>query len=146
MESLRFIASLLQAAQWDGEPVMVSDLKARNSHSNMEQAIIVRQQTSELLNRLVTDRDQIERRIAETGRRDPLKSVTGRTALDNAINSAREMIHRMDLLLAEMNQELGLPSSTDAGSGRPQRNSASKAARRQLIKSFERAVPVAVSP
>lgn len=58
----------------------------------------LRQQAVELLDRLTADREQSERRHAETGKRDPMKFITGRTALDNAIASVREMIANMDAL------------------------------------------------
>lgn len=48
------------------------------------------------------DRESSEQRLAAAGRRDPLKAVTGATALERAIASTRDMIANMDLLLVEL--------------------------------------------
>lgn len=56
----------------------------------------LRCQAARLLQRLMTDRELSERRHAEAGRRDPMKSITGRTSFDAAIASAKEMIHQLD--------------------------------------------------
>jgi hypothetical protein len=63
----------------------------------------MRQQAAALLKRLIADRDQSEQRHAELGKRDPLKSITGRSALDNAIVATRELIVRLDELLTQLN-------------------------------------------
>lgn len=70
------------------------------------QAIQLRQQARDLLDRLVADRQSSERRAAENGKRDPMKFITGRTALDNAIASTRQIIASMDGLVARMRIEL----------------------------------------
>lgn len=72
-----------------------------------DQALQLRQQADDLLRRLLTSREQCERRQAEAGLRDPMKFVTGQSALDDAIQTTRDMIRRMDLLLEELNVELG---------------------------------------
>ena len=80
---------------------MVSTKLARRP-TNTETADM-RQQAAALLSRLIADRDQSEQRHAEQGKRDPLKSITGRSALDNAILATRELIVRLDELLAQVN-------------------------------------------
>lgn len=70
------------------------------------EATILRQQAGDLLNRLMVDREAAERRQAETGRRDPLKAVTGTTALERAIASTREMISQMDVMFRELDEGL----------------------------------------
>lgn len=72
----------------------------------MDQAVELRRQADDLLCRLLATREQTERRLAETGHRDPIKAVTGQSAYDEAIRTTRDMIHRMDDLLGEMNDEL----------------------------------------
>jgi hypothetical protein len=72
----------------------------------VHQAMQLRRQAADLLNRLITDREQSERRMAETGKRDPMKFITGRTAFDAAIASARELIANMDNLLGRLNGTL----------------------------------------
>lgn len=58
----------------------------------------LRDQTQALLDRLVADRAESEHRQHQAGRRDPLKVVTGRSALDQAIEAAREMLDRVNAL------------------------------------------------
>jgi hypothetical protein len=85
----------------------------------VEEATALRQQATELLNRLMVDCEQSKKRIAESGKRDPMKFITGRTALENAIASTREMIDNMDRMLADMNAELhGLSSAHANGHAR----------------------------
>jgi len=69
---------------------------------SLNEATQLRQQAAELLQRLMADRELSERRSAETGKRDPMKFITGRTALDGAIASTREMIGQVDSLLATL--------------------------------------------
>ena len=89
--------------------IMVID---NNSKSlSVEEARKLRHDASELLNRLIVDREQSERRFAESGKRDPMKFITGRTALDSAIASTRDLIDQMDRLLVKLNGEL---DETDA--------------------------------
>ena len=78
---------------------MVKDLKARQPSFN--DTIKMRRQAQDLLERLLADRDRIEQRLAETGKRDPIRTVTGHTALDNAIGSAREMLRHIDEVLSQ---------------------------------------------
>ena len=68
----------------------------------LAEASMLRREAHELLNRLVANRDVTERRLQETGRRDPIRTVTGTTAIERAIASTRGMIADMDVLLAEL--------------------------------------------
>jgi hypothetical protein len=70
------------------------------------EAAAVRAQTADLLVRLIAERHMSERRMAEIGKRDAMKAVTGRTALDKAIESTREMIGRMDVILAKSHADV----------------------------------------
>jgi hypothetical protein len=85
---------------------MVSNSKA--PRVDVDQTRSMRRQVGDLLQRLLADREVLEQKIAETGRRDPMKSITGRTALDTAIQATREMLNRMDALLEEMDQHIEL--------------------------------------
>ena len=69
----------------------------------VQNALELRRQTADLLKRLIADREQSERRLAEAGKRDPMKFITGRTAFDSAILSAQEMMANMNNLLANQN-------------------------------------------
>lgn len=64
------------------------------------EAAKLRTQAAELLERLLEGREMSERRAAETGKRDPMKFITGHTALESAIASTRQMIADLDALLA----------------------------------------------
>lgn len=63
-------------------------------------AATLRTQADALLQRLLADRETSEQRLAAAGKRDPLKTVTGSTALERAILATRGMIAEMDLMLA----------------------------------------------
>ncbi len=80
----------------------------------LTEAAILRQQADDLLHRLIVDRQSSEQRFAAAGRRDPLKAVTGSTALERAIASAREMIAEMDLLLVELDSGIQAVQSPQA--------------------------------
>ena len=71
------------------------------------EASTLRQQADDLLQRLLADRDTSEQRLAVSGKRDPLKTVTGFTAIERAIQDTRGIIAEMDLILA------GIDSGTD---------------------------------
>jgi hypothetical protein len=73
---------------------------------NLGETLAIRRQARALLDRLQTERESSERRLAETGKRDPMKFITGRTAMESAIAAAREMVQKMDQLLADMTGEL----------------------------------------
>lgn len=64
----------------------------------------LRHEAEQLLERLETSSAKSKQRLAENGQRDPMRSVTGRSALESAIASARSMIERMDTLLAEFDE------------------------------------------
>jgi hypothetical protein len=107
----------------------------------LEEAKQLRQQAGELLNRLIADRDASDRRAVESGKRDPMKSITGRTALENAITTARDMIVQMDSLLAS----LQLDGEKAASVAKLPRHTL-KSPARATIKSPFRPVPVPVAP
>lgn len=71
--------------------------------SMMAEANLLRKQADDLLHRLVENREAIERRIEAAGRTDPLKSITGRSALDDAIEITRDLIARADGVLGQPN-------------------------------------------
>lgn len=56
----------------------------------------VRRDARALLRQLEADRAASERRAAETGRRDALKIVTGRSALDNAVLTTERILHALE--------------------------------------------------
>lgn len=80
---------------------MVSDTP--NLSSILFEAKLLRRQADGLLLRLLENRESIEQRIHEAGRCDPLKSITGRSAMDNVIDDMREMISHADRLMGDAN-------------------------------------------
>lgn len=79
---------------------------SNRSNQTLLQAENLRNQADRLLGDLLTARLGCEERLAESGRRDPMKFVTGRTALDNAILETRAMLSQMDQLLDEFRRDL----------------------------------------
>lgn len=75
---------------------------AHSQRLSFDEALRMRRQAGDLLDRLVVDRDLSEQRQSEQGKRDPIKSITGRSAMDNAIAATRDLVNRLDSLLAEM--------------------------------------------
>lgn len=65
------------------------------------QTVAARQQAGHLLEQLIRSRDVSERRCIEEGLSDPMKTVTGRSAIEHAIASTREMIRNMDALIGD---------------------------------------------
>lgn len=64
----------------------------------------LRNEADELLRRLQESRHASERRHAEAGWRDPMKCITGRSALEEAISTTRDMITHMDALISDLNE------------------------------------------
>lgn len=59
-----------------------------------------------LLAGLIDARSRSEKRLAELNRADILKSLTGKSALDNAITSTQRMIDSLDRVLGELREQL----------------------------------------
>jgi len=71
----------------------------------------LRSQAAQLLQTLIVDRDGSDQRHLEAGKRDPLRIVTGKSALDQAIASAQDMILAMDSMIADMTGEVTVETS-----------------------------------
>ena len=65
-----------------------------------------RDEADSLLVRLIIDRQFSEQRYAAAGKSDPIKNLTGTSAMDRAIESTRVMISHMDDLLEDLRGEL----------------------------------------
>lgn len=76
------------------------------SFMNVQQTRQLRLQADSLLQQLLHGRQQSEQRLAETGQRDAMKFVTGRSAYEEAIATTRCMIRDMDQLLEQMHAEV----------------------------------------
>ena len=68
---------------------------------SLPEMVRVHAEARALLSRLVLERDRSERRRAEAGQPDPMKFITGRSALDNAVERTCEMVRRVEGLLAQ---------------------------------------------
>ncbi|UCD74525.1 MAG: hypothetical protein JSV91_12145 [Phycisphaerales bacterium] len=71
------------------------------SNLSVADAIQMRSDADKLLKRLLAEREVSEERCNENGMRDPIKQVTGASAMDVAVEETRQMIERLDALLAE---------------------------------------------
>ena len=78
---------------------MVSETITKNTV--LIETKLMRQRTGELLQRLKINRNTIEQRFCDSGRHDPMKFITGKSAMDNAISSTHMLITHMDKLLQE---------------------------------------------
>jgi hypothetical protein len=55
-----------------------------------------RRQAADVLGSLLQAREQLERKLTETGRSDAIRTITGRSSLDEAIESTRDMLAALD--------------------------------------------------
>jgi len=56
----------------------------------------IRTNARHLLSRMLSDRAEIEERLKESGRIDPVRVVTGRSALDATIHATQRMLAMLD--------------------------------------------------
>jgi len=78
---------------------MVSDTKITGL--SVADATKMRCDAERLLKRLLAERAISEERCIENGKRDPIKQVTGASAMDVAIREARQMIEQLDAVLSD---------------------------------------------
>jgi|KBSSwiStaDraftv2_1062776.scaffolds.fasta_scaffold1703742_1 hypothetical protein len=65
-----------------------------------------RDRAEALLRTLLDYKSQSERNLAEIKQPDVFKSVTGRSALDNAIASTQRMVEALNRVIAQTNKDL----------------------------------------
>ena len=75
---------------------------------NMDGVSEVRQQTNQLLFRLRDSRQMSDTWHEQTGTNNPMRMVTGRSAMDDAVSSTEMMLRDIDAMLASMSEELDL--------------------------------------
>ena len=68
---------------------------------DVSDALAGRNDAVRLLEYLLRERAATEARLAEAGREDPIRMVTGRSALDRAIRSTQDVLAMMDAMLLE---------------------------------------------
>lgn len=78
-------------------PIQDGSSHLHNGYNTPLQLDVV-MQASELLEQLCAARQSTEQRLAEAGRIDPLKKVTGRSSLDNAIERTERLLQEMQAL------------------------------------------------
>ncbi|GMV26667.1 MAG: hypothetical protein AMXMBFR58_26980 [Phycisphaerae bacterium] len=72
----------------------------------LRDSVDARRKAEDLLRGLLEAKSQTESFLAEGGREDPVKSLTGRSAIDNAINSTKRMIDTLDRAIEQVRREL----------------------------------------
>lgn len=77
-----------------------------NSSEILRDSVQARRQAEELLRGLLEAKSQTETYLTEIGREDPVKKLTGKSAIDNAIASTRRMIDTLDRAVDQVRQEL----------------------------------------
>ncbi|MCA9299129.1 MAG: hypothetical protein KDA28_08690 [Phycisphaerales bacterium] len=67
---------------------------------------VARDEAEAVLRVLIDAKDQSERHMAALNQHDAMKSVTGRSSMDNAINTTRRLIETYHRVLDEMRSGL----------------------------------------
>lgn len=70
------------------------------------ETIAARDRAEALLEGLVDARSKTERHLAELGKPDAMRSVTGRSAMDNAIASTQRMVESLERALQQLKRGL----------------------------------------
>ncbi|HWB21033.1 MAG TPA: hypothetical protein VG711_12080 [Phycisphaerales bacterium] len=78
---------------------------------SVQQALLLRSEAIKLLSRLQADKAVVEDRLAQSGKKDAMKAVTGASAIEDAIQAARTMIKQMDELLKAAGKDLHVEES-----------------------------------
>ena len=67
----------------------------------LQEANAAKVKAETLLRRLLAAREETNRRLKENDSRDPLEAVTGKSALDKAIDTTRELVRKLNSHVAE---------------------------------------------
>jgi CHASE3 domain sensor protein len=70
-----------------------------------DQRLHALRQACALLAHLEHERHQLELRLTAGNRKDPMKVVTGRTSLDEAVDATRDLIRQLDEALCQAAEE-----------------------------------------
>ena len=73
--------------------------------STLRVADETRHQAGRLLRRLLIEQHHSDERFAQAGRRDPIKALTGFSALERAVVTTRDLISRIEEVMAELEAE-----------------------------------------
>ncbi len=77
-----------------------------NPNDVLRDSVDARRRAEELLKGLIAAKTQTEAYLSEIGREDPVKKLTGKSAMDNAIASTRRMIETLDRAMDQVRKEL----------------------------------------
>ena len=85
----------------------------------LKETVAARERAVELLKTLREARENSERRMAEQNQSDALKKVTGRSAMDNAIESTQRMIDSLERSVETLKRDMSEEelAELDAGKG-----------------------------
>ncbi len=93
-------ASAPEAPAAEGE-LRLSGTLALGGVSADDPRLAALRQACALLEALEGERRLLDQRLMSANRQDPMKVVTGRTALDEAVEDTRALIRQLDLILCE---------------------------------------------
>jgi hypothetical protein len=82
-------------------------LTTMQTHRVWLETVQRRDEACALLETLLAAKRSSERNLAEIRRTDLVKQVTGRSSMDNAIESTRRLIKSFDQVLADLKRTLG---------------------------------------
>lgn len=70
----------------------------------LRESVDARRKAEDLLRGLLAAKSQTEAYLSESGREDPVKRLTGKSAIENAIASTRRMIETLDRAVEQIRQ------------------------------------------
>jgi hypothetical protein len=73
----------------------------------LDETIAAKKKAAELLKGLVAAAAVSDEQLRQASRKDPMKVVTGRSAMENAVASTRRMIESLDRAVEEARKDLG---------------------------------------
>lgn len=72
----------------------------------LRESVDARRRAEELLQGLIAAKSQTEAYLTEIGREDPVKRLTGKSSIENAIASTRRMIETLDRAVDQVRKGL----------------------------------------
>jgi hypothetical protein len=97
---------------------MADDQTSPLHNEPVDLAVATRRQADELLRALVRERAVSEERFRESGQSDPVKDITGTSALDRAVDRTRQMIREMDGLISHLKPGTEISVNGESGETR----------------------------
>ncbi len=79
---------------------------------SVQQTRQLRAMAARVLKELIENRNRCEHHLAELGRADAIKSITGCSSMDEVVKRTRKMIDQMDAVLESTGTPGGEPSSS----------------------------------